>query len=553
MFGFGRRSEMKDIEKRTNSSIRTIEDNLRRIKNNLNQTIQISKESELPENNILNQKELIFLDIDRVKIFFEKIRASIKIEGLDIANEIAIDNLEVGISECEQMVYSLKNMEIPTSDNLQDYFKEYSENYKISMASAKLVAGVGVLATGGAALGTGLTLTGLTTAGIVGSSLIGAGSLLGGIAAIASGPVGWIIGGIGLLSFLGSAPSKEEVAEAREELNKVLKKSGEIYDIYIETSKTLAKAEGVISLSKNFTEIRKSLSCIFNNKVVVMEKIVNDNLRENKATLEIELKEYLGDSVNRLQTHLYEMCKNKKKFFCFRRKKTIWNLIENANSAEESLKYMDKYLRLPKIYKKTLKNLSQIMRENDFSEIEISPIFEKNNTYNSLDKYLDAYLNELLLKNLKVTSPEAKREIKEVIDFVKLFKNIIITPMINIEATELNVPSEVISIIEMNKKEIAKSAMEEVLKSKEYEFILELSDIMKNEKNNEQMVVELQKKYPEINININDIEESINTIGRKIRAIFLNIEKLNLSEEEREEVGIKKIEKQMEMFGYENI
>lgn len=164
MFGFGRRSEMKEIQSRTESCVRKIERYLEDIKDTLNETIRISKESELPENNIINQKEYLFLDLGKAQEYFNKINAKLKVEGLYIPDEIAIKDLKIGISECEKMVYSLKNMDIPTSENIEDYFREYSENYNTAIASASLAAGVGVLGIGGAALGTSLTLAGFSTA-----------------------------------------------------------------------------------------------------------------------------------------------------------------------------------------------------------------------------------------------------------------------------------------------------------------------------------------------------------------------------------------------------
>lgn len=556
MFGFGRRSEMKEIERSSSSCVSSIKNYLEYIKSNLNETISIAKESELPENNILSQKEKLFLDIDRAKQFLEKIRANIKIEGLDIANEIAINNLELGISECEQMVYSLKNMEIPTSENLQDYFREYTENYNTAMSSAKLVAGVGALATGGVAVGTTLTLTGLATTGIVGTSLMGVGSLLGGIGAIAAGPIGWIIGGIGLLSFLGSAPSKEEIAEARKELSKIQRKRDEIYDVYIETDKTLAKAKGVIELSKNFTEIRTNLSSIFNNKLLLMEETVNKNLKENREYLEKELKVVVNEEVNKLQTYLYTSFKNKKKFFCFRRKSTIWSMIENSKNAEESFNYMNKYFRMPKEYKNIVQNLSKILKETDLFNIEVLPYFEKENSYTFLSRNLTEYFNEKVLKNLRVTSPEAKKYIKETIDFIKLFKNIITTPMVNIQATELQISEDAIKLIEVNKKEIARQNVEELLGLEEFKLLLELGTLGNIYFPDEETITkieELKHKYPKYDLDIDNIESLVERLGKKIEKIFDNIENLNLTEEEQEEVGLKEIQKEMENFGYEAI
>ena len=106
MFGFGRRSEMKEIQSRTESCVRKIERYLEDIKDTLNETIRIAKESELPENNVINQKEYLFLDLGKAQEYFNKINAKLKVEGLYIPDEIAIKDLKIGISECEKMVYS---------------------------------------------------------------------------------------------------------------------------------------------------------------------------------------------------------------------------------------------------------------------------------------------------------------------------------------------------------------------------------------------------------------------------------------------------------------
>lgn len=437
MFGFGRRSEMKEIQSRTESCVRKIERYLEDIKDTLNETIRISKESELPENNIINQKEYLFLDLGKAQEYFNKINAKLKVEGLYIPDEIAIKDLKIGISECEKMVYSLKNMDIPTSENIEDYFREYSENYNTAIASASLAAGVGVLGIGGAALGTSLTLAGFSTAGIVGTSLIGVGSLLGGIGAIAAGPIGWIIGGIGLLGFLGSAPSKEEIIEAREQLYEIQKKRDEIYEVYMATLENVAKAKGVIRLSQNFTEIRKELSLLFEDKTNIMKELVDKNLEENKIKLKEELIPIINENINKLLTYLYVNYREKKKFFCFRRKKTIWNMIENAENVEIAFNLLNKYLRVPKEYKNITRDLELLLSSTDLEEIEVLEVFDRKDSYFIFQDRLNNYIQEIIEKNVRITSLEAKEAMKEVIDLMKLLKNIIITPMINIDATEL--------------------------------------------------------------------------------------------------------------------
>ena len=437
MFGFGRRSEMKEIQSRTESCVRKIERYLEDIKDTLNETIRIAKESELPENNVINQKEYLFLDLGKAQEYFNKINAKLKVEGLYIPDEIAIKDLKIGISECEKMVYSLKNMDIPTSENIEDYFREYSENYNTAIASASLAAGVGVLGIGGAALGTSLTLAGFSTAGIVGTSLMGAGSLLGGIGAIAAGPIGWIIGGIGLLGFLGSAPSKEEIIEAREQLYEIQKKRDEIYEVYMATLENVAKAKGVIRLSQNFTEIRKELSLLFEDKTNIMRELVDKNLEENKIKLKEELIPIINENINKLLTYLYVNYREKKKFFCFRRKKTIWNMIENAENVEIAFNLLNKYLRVPKEYKNITRDLDLLLSSTDLEKIEVLEVFDRKDSYFIFQDRLNNYIQEIIEKNVRITSLEAKEAMKEVIDLMKLLKNIIITPMINIDATEL--------------------------------------------------------------------------------------------------------------------
>lgn len=437
MFGFGRRSEMKEIQSRTESCVRKIERYLEDIKDTLNETIRIAKESELPENNVINQKEYLFLDLGKAQEYFNKINAKLKVEGLYIPDEIAIKDLKIGISECEKMVYSLKNMDIPTSENIEDYFREYSENYNTAIASASLAAGVGVLGIGGAALGTSLTLAGFSTAGIVGTSLMGAGSLLGGIGAIAAGPIGWIIGGIGLLGFLGSAPSKEEIIEAREQLYEIQKKRDEIYEVYMATLENVAKAKGVIRLSQNFTEIRKELSLLFEDKTNIMRELVDKNLEENKIKLKEELIPIINENINKLLTYLYVNYREKKKFFCFRRKKTIWNMIENAENVEIAFNLLNKYLRVPKEYKNITRDLDLLLSSTDLEEIEVLEVFDRKDSYFIFQDRLNNYIQEIIEKNVRITSLEAKEAMKEVIDLMKLLKNIITTPMINIDATEL--------------------------------------------------------------------------------------------------------------------
>ena len=422
MFGFGRRSEMKEIQSRTESCVRKIERYLEDIKDTLNETIRIAKESELPENNVINQKEYLFLDLGKAQEYFNKINAKLKVEGLYIPDEIAIKDLKIGISECEKMVYSLKNMDIPTSENIEDYFREYSENYNTAIASASLAAGVGVLGIGGAALGT---------------SLMGAGSLLGGIGAIAAGPIGWIIGGIGLLGFLGSAPSKEEIIEAREQLYEIQKKRDEIYEVYMATLENVAKAKGVIRLSQNFTEIRKELSLLFEDKTNIMRELVDKNLEENKIKLKEELIPIINENINKLLTYLYVNYREKKKFFCFRRKKTIWNMIENAENVEIAFNLLNKYLRVPKEYKNITRDLDLLLSSTDLEEIEVLEVFDRKDSYFIFQDRLNNYIQEIIEKNVRITSLEAKEAMKEVIDLMKLLKNIIITPMINIDATEL--------------------------------------------------------------------------------------------------------------------
>lgn len=64
-------------------------------------------------------------------------------------------------------------------------------------------------------------------------------------------------------------------------------------------------------------------------------------------------------------------------------------------------------------------------------------VFDRKDSYFIFQDRLNNYIQEIIEKNVRITSLEAKEAMKEVIDLMKLLKNIIITPMINIDATEL--------------------------------------------------------------------------------------------------------------------
>ena len=555
MFGIGRRNEMKSIERKSNSCVRDIENNLRDIMRNLNETIEISKESKLPENNILSQKEQMILDIKKGKEILEKYKGKIRIEGLNIAKELALEDFKVGISECEEMVYSMKNMEVPQSEDIKDYFQEYSDNYEAAMTGAKLAAGVGLAATGGAAVGSSLALAGFATSGIVGTSLLGVGSVLGGIGALAAGPVGWIVGGIGLLGFLGSAPSKEEIADARLELYKMENKRSQIYKKYMETHRVLGKAKGVIKLSKNLTEIRERLTFIFKLKREKMEKLIEDNLKENRIILEEKVKSDINTEINKVASYLYQTYKEKKKFFCFKRKKTIWELIENSENIKESYLYINKYLRLPRKYKNPENKLSFILREINLNEIEIIDNFNKKDSYEIFKDNFKDYSEEKIDKNLKITSLEAKKKIKEVVDFMKLLKNIIITPMINLDATNLEVSEEILKISQSNDLEYKENYVRDFLNSEEVKSLLELLSLSlkfqeKGELNNQDLNIlnnKIKKIYPELvtnkKINKKDLDEILEEKEKKLENEIKKIESFNLTEDQLEKVGFNKLKK----------
>lgn len=555
MFGIGRRNEMKSIERKSNSCVRDIENNLRDIMRNLNETIEISKESKLPENNILSQKEKVILDIKKGKEILEKYKGKIRIEGLNIARELALEDLKIGISECEEMVYSMKNMEIPQSEDIKDYFQEYSENYEVAMTGAKVAAGVGLAATGGAAVGSSLALAGITTSGIVGTSLLGVGSVLGGIGALAAGPVGWIVGGIGLLGFLGSAPSKEEIADARLELYKMENKRSQIYQKYMETKRVLGKAKGVIKLSKNFTDIRERLTFIFKLKREKMEKLIEDNLKENRIILEEEIKPDINSEINKVASYLYQNYKEKKKFFCFKRKKTIWGLIENSENIKESYSYINKYLRLPRKYKNPENKLSFILKEINLNEIEIIDNFNKKDSYEIFKDNLKEYSEEKINKNLRITSLEAKKKIKEVVDFTKLFKNIIITPMINLDATNLEVSEEVLQISQSKDLEYKENYIRNFLNSQEVKSLLEIFSLNskfeeKDELNDQDLNLlnnKIKKLCPELvknkKINEEDLDEILEEKGRLLENKISKIESFNLTEDQLEKLGFNELKK----------
>ena len=203
------------------------------------------------------------------------------------------------------------------------------------------------------------------------------------------------------------------------------------------TLENVAKAKGVIRLSQNFTEIRKELSLLFEDKTNIMRELVDKNLEENKIKLKEELIPIINENINKLLTYLYVNYREKKKFFCFRRKKTIWNMIENAENVEIAFNLLNKYLRVPKEYKNITRDLDLLLSSTDLEEIEVLEVFDRKDSYFIFQDRLNNYIQEIIEKNVRITSLEAKEAMKEVIDLMKLLKNIIITPMINIDATEL--------------------------------------------------------------------------------------------------------------------
>lgn len=557
MFGIGRRKEMKEIQSQTKSYVGNMEGTLRSIKDNLNSTIETAQKSQLPEYNIINQKGILTTHIVELQELLSKYKGKLAVTDLDIAQELAVDDLQMGVSELEQMVYSLKNMEIPTSDNIQDYFAEYEENYKIAMSGASLAAGVGVLATGGVALGSTLTVAGLTTGGIIGTSLLGAGSLLGGIGSIVAGPVGWVVGGIGLLSWVLSAPSKEEIAEAREELEKIQVKYQEIQNVYYETNKTRAKAEAVIRLSQNFTGMRVILSNLFRLNIDSLGNEMEKNMIENRRKLDKELTIELNETLNKVATAIYDTYRNKKRFiYFFKRKKKIWEAIENSKDINEALYLMKKYLRLGRIYKKNINRIWAIIgglkaANYNFDSVEVPEFFNFANSYEVKEQELAEYKKDLIEERLEITSPYAKKKLKEMIDFVKLFKNVIKTPMINVETTSM---SKVDGLEDMVSNKRVKIAMDKMGELKELEINraaqLLLSDgtMTPDEK---QFVLE---KYPQwcdetTDLGNEDVKKGIfKNMIEQCKYDIGNIERLELDDEDLKAVGVTEFKNEIERY-----
>lgn len=112
-------------------------------------------------------------------------------------------------------------------------------------------------------------------------------------------------------------------------------------------------------------------------------------------------------------------------------------MIENAENVEIAFNLLNKYLRVPKEYKNITRDLDLLLSSTDLEEIEVLEVFDRKDSYFIFQDRLNNYIQEIIEKNVRITSLEAKEAMKEVIDLMKLLKNIIITPMINIDATEL--------------------------------------------------------------------------------------------------------------------
>lgn len=112
-------------------------------------------------------------------------------------------------------------------------------------------------------------------------------------------------------------------------------------------------------------------------------------------------------------------------------------MIENAENVEIAFNLLNKYLRVPKEYKNITRDLDLLLSSTDLEEIEVLEVFDRKDSYFIFQDRLNNYIQEIIEKNVRITSLEAKEAMKEVINLMKLLKNIIITPMINIDATEL--------------------------------------------------------------------------------------------------------------------
>ena len=542
MFGFGRRNEMKKIQSETQRYAQNIEMTLENMRDVLNETIEIAHKSKDPEYNVINQKNILGKHIYEIQELLLKYKGNLTVAEANIAHELAVEDMEIGVSEVETMVYSLKNMDIPTSESVSEYFSEYEENYKVAIQGASLAAGVGVLATGGVALGTSLTVAGLTTGGIIGTSLVGAGSLLGGIGAIVSGPVGWIIGGIGLLGWLGSAPTQEEIAEAREKLEEIQMQLRRVDETYYETVATRGKAKAVIKLSKNFTDVRTRLTNLFRININSLENEMEKNIIENRRKLRDQLVFELNDDLNKLVSELYRQYRNKKRLrYFFKRKTKIWEAIENGANINEILFLMEKYLKIPKSYKQCFNNIAMLLVNSDLENIEILDCFNRADSYMIKENELLDYREDLVEANVKIDSPVAKKKIKEMLDFVKLIKNIIVTPMINIETHSL---TEVEGLEDMVSNSGVKAAEAKMIELKGMDIVHTSQILGSNEGLSEDEKYFIMGKYPQWcdeYTDFNDIEVKKGILGKVIDYCttgIKDIENLALSDEQLDNLGV---------------
>lgn len=450
--GFGNRSEMKDIKERSERAGRRINNSLENLKQELLDMLILSKETIKPERNMLNLKQDLLIETKENLKLLRQIEAKIELDMVheDIAKELVLDDIQLRFSEIENEIYRLKETKIPTAQDLEEFFKEYSSNYNETISKSGMA--IGALAIGGGAVGAGITSVGLgmalsssAIAGAVGTSIMGIGGLVSGVATLVTGPVGWIAGGIGLLSWLGSAPTDEEIAEAREGLKELQETENQIYDQLYSAREMITKIKVILKLTDNFFEVKELLEIGLEKTVSNVIEEGTKNLGENKIKLLEVMKEEYNNILNKAVEDIYIKNRERKKLFCFKRKATVQNIIENAKSITDAIEYISKYLSLPKEDKKALTKLYTIIENYRNIEMEFS---KKNQYFNFSDSYkvVEYYLKNDVDESVKIDSLEVINGLKKLIMMVKLIKNILETPMLNITENRMEYEAEIINI-----------------------------------------------------------------------------------------------------------
>lgn len=450
--GFGNRSEMKNIKERSESVGGRIHHSLENLKEELLNILATSKETIKPERNMINLKQDLLLETKESLKLLRQIEAKIDLDMAykNIAKELILDDIQLNFSEIENEIYRLKEIKIPTTQDLQEFFEEYSSNYNETISKSGMA--IGALAIGGGAVGAGVTSVGLGMAlsssaivGAVGTSIMGIGGLVSGAAAILTGPVGWIAGGIGLLGWLGSAPTDEEIMEAREKLSELQRAEAQITDQLYSARKMTTKIKAVLRLTDNFFEMKEVLEIGLEKKVSEIIEDGTKNLEENKIKL-IELRKFEYNIIlNKAIDDIYIKNKYRKKLFCFKRKATVHNIIESTTSMEDAIKYILKYLSLSREEKNILKKLYLIIE--NYKNIDIISTV-KNQYFNFSDSYklLEEHLKNDVDSNVKIDSPKVINNLKKLVTMVKLIKNILETPMLNITKDSMEYEDEIINI-----------------------------------------------------------------------------------------------------------